>query len=103
MRISLALDLLKKLGGAVALHETDGKKFIRGKSCPLAAITADYPDVCLIVEALLTEMIGVPVKEQCTHGQPSSCCFEVLKTDGRSSDATRDRSAPKHSVRRRPD
>jgi hypothetical protein len=33
----------------------------------------------LIVEALLTEMIGVPVKEHCTHGQPSAGCFEVVK------------------------
>jgi len=55
----------------------DGKKFIRGKSCPLAAITAHYPDACLIVEALLTEIIGVPVKEHCTHGQSPSRCFEV--------------------------
>jgi hypothetical protein len=50
-----ALELLKKLGGSVALHETDEKKFIRGKSCPLAAITAHYPDACLIVETLLTK------------------------------------------------
>ena len=76
-RLLAALDLLKKLGGAVTLHETDGKTFIRGKSCPLAAITAHYPDACLVVEALLTEMIGVPVKEHCTHGQSPSCCFEV--------------------------
>jgi predicted ArsR family transcriptional regulator len=76
-RVLAALELLKKLGGSVALHETDGKKFIRGKSCPLAAITAHYPDACLIVETLLTEIIGVPVKEHCTHGQSPSCCFEV--------------------------
>ena len=72
-----ALDLLKKLGGSVSLHEMDGKKFIRGKSCPLAAITAHYPDACLIVEALLTEIIGAPVKQRCKHGQQPSCFFEV--------------------------
>ena len=77
LRLTAALDLLKKLGGAVALHKTDGKTLIRGKSCPLAAITAHYPDACLIVEALLTEMMGVPVKEHCTHGEPPRCCFEV--------------------------
>jgi hypothetical protein len=60
-RLLVALELLKKLGGSVALHEMDGKKFIRGKSRPLAAITAHYPDACLIVEALVIEIIGVPV------------------------------------------
>ena len=79
-RLLAAVDLPKKLGGTAALHETDGKKFIRGKSCPLAAITAHYPDACLIVEALLTEIIGVPVKEYCTHGQSPSCCFEVSRS-----------------------
>jgi predicted ArsR family transcriptional regulator len=73
----VALALLKKLGGAVALHETDGKTLIRGKSCPLAAITAHYPDACLIVETLLTEIIGAPVKEHCTHGEPPQCRFEI--------------------------
>jgi predicted ArsR family transcriptional regulator len=76
-RLLAALDLLKKLGGAVKLHEADGKTLIRGESCPLAAITAHYPGACLIVEALLTEIIGVPVKEHCTRGQSPSCCFEV--------------------------
>ena len=46
------------------------------KSCALAAITAHYPGACLIVKALLTEVIGVPVKEHCTHRQSPSCCFE---------------------------
>src|SRR4029453_5829742 len=74
-RVLAALELLKKLGGSVALHETEGKKFIRRKSCPRAAKTAHYPDACLIVETLLAEIIGVPVKEHCTHGQSPSCCF----------------------------
>src|SRR5512133_1416625 len=77
VRLTAALDLLKKFGGAVSLHKTDGKTLIRGKSCPLAAITAHYPDACLIVETLLTQMMGVPVKEHCTHGEPPRCCFEV--------------------------
>lgn len=75
-RLAAALDLLKKLGGSVTF-EHDGKQRIRGNGCPLAAITANYPDGCLIVEMLLTEIIGVPVKEHCTRGQPPACCFEI--------------------------
>jgi hypothetical protein len=26
-------------------------------------------------------MIGVPVKEHCTHGQSPSCCFEVSRSN----------------------
>src|SRR5205823_1778916 len=53
VRLTAALELLKRLGGAVALHETGGKTLIRGKRCPLTAITAHYPDACLVVGALL--------------------------------------------------
>ncbi len=76
-RMSAALDLIKKLGGAAALHDANGEILIRGKSCPLAAITAQYPDACLIVESLLTEVVGVPVKQRCKHGPTPSCCFEL--------------------------
>jgi predicted ArsR family transcriptional regulator len=75
-RVTAALDLLNKLGGAVTFQK-NGKQFIRGNGCPLAAITAHYPEACLIVETLLTEVVGVPVKERCTRGQPPCCCFEV--------------------------
>ncbi len=76
-RLTAALDIIKKLGGAPVAFRVDGQKIIRGNTCPLAAITADYPEACLIVETLLTEIIGVPVKEHCARGQPPACCFEV--------------------------
>ena len=75
-RLTFALDLLKNLGGAAVFNQDNGK-FIRSNSCPIAAITAHYPDACLIVEALLKEISGVPVKQKCTRSQPPSCCFEV--------------------------
>jgi predicted ArsR family transcriptional regulator len=75
-RVTAALDLLNKLGGAVTFQK-NGKQLIRGSGCPLAAITAHYPEACLIVETLLTKVIGVSVKERCTRGQPPRCCFEL--------------------------
>jgi len=76
-RIETALGVLKDLGGAATLHESGGKHFIRGNGCPLAAATSRHPEACLIAEALLTEIIGAPVKERCVHGPTPSCCFEV--------------------------
>jgi predicted ArsR family transcriptional regulator len=75
-RVNAALDLLKKLGSAATFH-ADGTSFIRSTTCPLAAITARYPEACLIVETLLTEIIGVRVKEHCKRGHSPACCFEL--------------------------
>ncbi len=76
-RIEAALRILKDLGGAATFEESDGKHFIRGNGCPLAAATARHPEACLIAETLLSQIIGVPVKEHCIHGSAPSCRFQV--------------------------
>lgn len=76
-RIETALRILKDLGGSATFEESEGKHFIRGNGCPLAAATARHPEACLIAEALLTQVIGVPVKEHCIHGSAPSCRFQI--------------------------
>jgi predicted ArsR family transcriptional regulator len=76
-RIKSALRILKELGGAATVHESEGKQLIRGNGCPLAAATTHHPEACLIAESLLARIIGVPVKERCLHNGTPSCCFEI--------------------------
>jgi predicted ArsR family transcriptional regulator len=76
-RIDAALCILKELGGSATFREENGKHFIYGKGCPIAAATANHPEACLLAESLLTEIIGSPVKEHCLRGLVPSCCFEV--------------------------
>ena len=76
-RIETALRILKDLGGSAKFEESEGKDFIRGNGCPLAAATARHPEACLIAEALLAQVIGAPVKEHCIHGAAPSCRFEI--------------------------
>jgi predicted ArsR family transcriptional regulator len=76
-RIEAALAILKHMGGAATFQESDGKHFIRGQGCPLAAATSRHPEACLIAESLLTNIIGVRVKERCHHGPTPSCRFEI--------------------------
>jgi len=76
-RIDAALRVLKELGGAASFKEEDGRHFIYGKGCPIAAATANHPEACLLAESLLTEIIGTAVKEHCIRGPTPSCCFEV--------------------------
>ena len=81
-RIDAALDILKELGGTATFREEDGRHFIYGNGCPIAAATANHPEACLLAESLLTEIIGAPVKEHCTRGSAPSCRFEVKSTRG---------------------
>src|SRR5438034_4401631 len=76
-RIDAALGVLKELGGAASFKEEDGKHFIYGNGCPIAAATANHPEACLLAESLLTELIGSPVKEHCVRSPKPSCRFEV--------------------------
>jgi predicted ArsR family transcriptional regulator len=77
-RIKAALDLLNDLGGSAKFDERDGKQFIYGRNgCPLAAVTAGHPEACLIVQALLSKVIGVPAKKCCEYGETPRCCFEL--------------------------
>jgi predicted ArsR family transcriptional regulator len=76
-RIDAALRILKELGGAATFREEDGKHFIYGNGCPIAAATANHPEACLLAESLLTSVIGSPVKQRCLRGEAPSCRFEV--------------------------
>jgi predicted ArsR family transcriptional regulator len=76
-RIEFALSLLKTLGGDITVQEGEGKRFIHGNGCVFSAVTVHHPEACLIAEALLSEIIGVPLKERCQHGEAPRCCFEI--------------------------
>ena len=76
-RINAALRILSDLGGAARFEKSEGKHLIRGHGCPLAAATGRHPEACLIAESLLSQVIGVPVKERCVRRPAPSCCFEI--------------------------
>lgn len=76
-RIDAAYGVLGELGGVADVEESDGTVFIRGFSCPLAALVPEHPGVCKLAEALLTEMVGVPVREHCDKTERPRCCFEI--------------------------
>lgn len=77
-RIRVALEVLNDLGGSSRFEESGGKQFIHGRNgCPLAAITANHPEACLILEALLSKIIGAPAKKCCEYREIPHCCFEL--------------------------
>ena len=82
-RLEGAVDVLNELGGMAELELRDDTYSIHGYSCPLAAAVPGHPEICRLAETLLTELVGVPVQEQCERGEIAHCCFVVpsLKED----------------------
>ncbi len=77
VRLQAAVELLTSLGGAAELEERDGAHVIRGYGCPLSATVARRPEVCRAVETLLSDVVGVRVRQCCAQGERPSCCFEI--------------------------
>lgn len=76
-RIGHALAALEELGGKAVLEQNNGKLAIRSGACPWAIIVARHPEVCLVAEAFLSQVIGAPIKEHCMRGESPRCYFEI--------------------------
>jgi predicted ArsR family transcriptional regulator len=76
-RLQAAVELLNSLGGVASLQEQDGVQVIQGHGCPLSVAVSRRPEICRAVEALLTDVAGVRMRQCCRHGERPSCCFEV--------------------------
>lgn len=77
MRIEAAYGVLGEMGGVAEIEQGEDAVYIRGFSCPLAALVPGHPQVCQLAEAMLSEIVGVPVREQCEKGERPRCCFEI--------------------------
>ena len=77
VRLEAAVEVLNELGGMAELEEENSTYVIRGFSCPLAAVVPGHPEACSLAEALVTELAGVPVQEQCERPR---CRFVVPAT-----------------------
>ena len=76
-RVQDALRVLKAIGGAPSVERENGRLIIRSGGCPLSAAVVEHPEVCELAEALVAEIVGLPVQERCARGESPKCCFEV--------------------------
>lgn len=75
-RLEAAVAVLNDLGGVAELE--DGS-LIRGYSCPLSEVVEGHPEVCKLVESLLAEIVGAPIRERCERGDRPRCRFEISR------------------------
>jgi predicted ArsR family transcriptional regulator len=80
-RIARALVALEAIGGAARVEKENEKLVICSESCPLATAVAEHPEVCRLAETLLSEIIGVKVREHCDREGSPRCRFEVTGSE----------------------
>jgi predicted ArsR family transcriptional regulator len=76
-RLDHALQVLSGMGGLAELKEHEGGLVIQGCSCPMGDAVREHPEVCRLAEALLTEIVGVPVREACERNGAPRCAFRI--------------------------
>lgn len=79
LRVALASEMMNEQLGAMTRVEENGGYIIRGVGCPLAALTGKHPGVCLAMESLVAEVVGVPARECCDRSARPQCCFEIRR------------------------
>jgi predicted ArsR family transcriptional regulator len=76
-RLAAGAEVLNELGGLAEAREVDGVSVVQAWSCPLASVVVDHPEICLLIETMLAQIIGRPVQEQCDRREPPRCYFLV--------------------------
>jgi predicted ArsR family transcriptional regulator len=78
-RVGTASALLNDLGGLSEVEEEDGLYIIRSHGCPLAAASAEHPEVCNSLESMISEFVGAKVTKCCDRYDRVRCCFEIAR------------------------
>lgn len=77
-RMEAAVAFLGELGAAAEIEEQQGGGvLIRGFSCPLSAVVGQHPEACVMVEELVAQLVGAPVRECCDRSGRPRCSFRV--------------------------
>lgn len=76
-RAEVGVRAIGDLGGVAKLEKSGDGFVIRGYACPIAAVVQRHPQVCRLVETLLSEAIGAPVRETCDRVGVPRCVFAV--------------------------
>jgi len=87
-RVAMVSEMMNDQLGALTHVDDDDGLSVRGAGCPLAALTGKHPGVCLAIESMVAEVVGVPVRECCDRSERPKCCFEIQPRADRSRRAT---------------
>jgi predicted ArsR family transcriptional regulator len=80
-RLRVATETLNALGGLANLQEAEASYQIHGQRCPLGALVQEHPQMCRLAQALVSQLAGRPVEEDCARdpGETPHCRFIIAK------------------------
>jgi len=81
-RVESARVFLGELGGAGRIEEHGGSLWIVSSCCPVAAVVARHPAACGAVEAMVAELTGASVREECDRTGTPRCRLRVALPAG---------------------
>ncbi|HWV25177.1 MAG TPA: helix-turn-helix domain-containing protein [Thermomicrobiales bacterium] len=76
-RLRHAIDLINELGGIAEVVHEDGVTIFQSQSCPIARAVAGDANACCLAEALLSDVLGVPVQQACDRSEVPHCRFRL--------------------------
>ena len=75
-RVDRAVGVLHEMGGCCERGAANGTVTLTCSVCPLAVAVEGHPEVCRLVETLLADVVGTPVRHRC-QADPPRCAFEI--------------------------
>jgi len=81
-RVEQAISVLRELGGFCKSEGGNGKITLRCFECPLGLVVMGHPEVCQLVEALLADVLDLPVQQRCQTEPAPQCYFEIERGPG---------------------
>lgn len=78
-RVRKAVAVLNEMGGMAEADFSGDVATISSAGCPLSALVRSHPGACRMAEALISEITGAQVREECERGTRPSCRFLVSR------------------------
>jgi predicted ArsR family transcriptional regulator len=76
-RIRKTVQVLEDFGGLAKAQQSDNQLFVVGFGCPFSEVVTEHPRLCVVVQALVGELVGRTAKEQCDRSERPKCCFVI--------------------------
>ncbi len=76
-RVQEAAKFYESFGTLTTVEEDSHKIVIRAHGCPFEEVLDSTGGICIAMEALMSKLVGAPVRRCCAQNENAGCCFEV--------------------------